>query len=267
MNNLKYALQKILITHLSDELKGGVQIRMGKYHDILFRNLNQEMQEVATRSRLLTDSRLNSGNSKAVNWRNYLFQDVRYMLGIGRETCRSDLLLQVATESRTTPTLLPTREQQFLIIDDLTKLRDDNNDPSFSVSPKTAMFFSKKDMKRAILMANVDFDSTMKINIESYAFDPVQECAKRLGIYEQFNFEVYKNDIITTISAKELRVLHALNDEELYSKVLSFMEENYSTLKTDDYDTFIKATYLRVFTIWRQGSTLNDITMDVSCLS
>ena len=100
----------------------------------------------------------------------------------------------------------------------------------------------------------------MKMNIESFAFDTVQERAKRLGLSRLFKFEVYKNNIITTISAEELRVLHALNNDELYSNVLSFMEENYSTLKTDDYDTFIKATYLRVFTIRRQGNTLNDIT-------
>lgn len=38
------------------------------------------------------------------------------------------------------------------------------------------------------------------------------------------------------------------------------MEENYSTLENNDYDTFIKATYLRVFMIRRQGNTINDIT-------
>ena len=64
---------------------------------------------------------------------------------------------------------------------------------------------------------------------------------------------MYIRRYITSISAEKLRVLNTLSDEELYSKVLSFMEENYSTLKTDDYDTFIKATYLRV-------NTLNDIT-------
>ena len=233
MNNLKYALQKILITHLSDELKGGVQIRMGKYHDLLFSNLNQEMQDVATRSGLLTDTVFSTGNSIAKSWRSRMFHEVRYMLGIGRETSQRNHIYRLASESRTTPTLLPTREQQFLIIEDLTKLRDDNNDPSFSVSPKTAMFFSKKDMKRSILMANVDYNSTMDLNRESYAFDAVQNRAKRIGISEQFDFDVYKNDI-TSISAEKLRVLHALSDEELYSKVLSFMEENYSTLKTED---------------------------------
>ena len=117
-------------------------------------------------------------------------------------------------------------------------------------------------MHKAILMANVDYNSTMDLNRESFAFDPVQNRAKRLGISEpeQFDFDVYRNNIITSVSAEKLRVLHALNDEELYSKVLSFMEENYSSLKNEDNNTFIKATYLRVFTIQKQGSTLNDIT-------
>jgi len=81
---------------------------MGKYHDILFSNLNQEMQDFATRSRLLTDTLASSGNSIAVMWRSHIFQEVRYMLGIGRETSQRHLL-RVATESRTIPTLLPTK--------------------------------------------------------------------------------------------------------------------------------------------------------------
>lgn len=199
IENLKYALHKVLITHYSEELKGGVQIRIGKNYSKIFSNLNHEMQDVATRSGLLTETRIYNGNSRAANWQRALFQDARYMLGIGREKYRG--ILRGATESRTIPTLLPTSEQQLLIIEELMKLRDDI-DPSSSVSPKTTMFFSKKNMKRAIMMANVDYNSTMKMNNELFAYNTVHERAKRLGLSSQFNFEVYKNYIFTTISAK-----------------------------------------------------------------
>jgi hypothetical protein len=145
MDNLKYALHKILITHLSEEIKGGVQIRMGKYHDLLFSNLNQEMQDVATRwSGLLTDTVFSTGNSIAKSWQSRMFHEVRYMLGIGRETSQRNHIYRLASESRTTPTLLPTREQQFLIIEDLTKLRDDNNDPSFLYRKRQQCSFPTK---------------------------------------------------------------------------------------------------------------------------